>query len=153
MALVWLAAAIAFLVLEVVTVAFFAVFIMVGALAAATAAAMGQAVAVQVGVFAIVSAVGLLAARPPLMAYLRRRAQPQLLSGAQSMIGSEAPVVDAIGGEHQPGHVRLSGENWPAISADGSAIPAGSTVVVEGLRKATLVVRAKNPVVASPAAG
>ena len=143
MALLWLAAAIALVVLEVLTIGFFALFIMFGALAAALVAAMGQSIVVQVVVFAVVSGAGILAARPPLMAYLQRRSHPAVLSGAQGMIGLEAPVVDAIGGEHIPGHVRVSGENWPAISSSGKKIPVGTTVVVEALRNATLVVRTK----------
>jgi membrane protein implicated in regulation of membrane protease activity len=153
MALLWLAAAIALLVLEVLTIAFFALFVMVGALAAALAAQSGQSVVVQVVVFAVVSAIGLVAARPPLMAYLRRRSHPATKSGAHAMIGKEVPVVDTIAGALQPGHVFVSGENWPAVSSDGSPIPAGSTVVVEGLRNATLVVHLKEPVAEASAPG
>ena len=153
MPLVWLAAALALLVLEILTIAFFAIFVMVGALAAALAATLNESPVIQVVVFAVVTAVGLLAARPPIMAYLRRRSQPSLQSGAQSMVGMEVLVVDAIGGEHEPGHVRVSGENWPAVSSDGTPIAEGSTVVVKGLRKATLVVRAKTRMAEGAAPG
>src|SRR5258708_7780281 len=92
--LLWLAAALAALVLEVITVAFFALFVMIGALAAALAASLGASIPVQVVVFAVASGAGLLALRPPLMAYMRRRHAPELLSGAQSMIGQSAPVIE-----------------------------------------------------------
>src|SRR5258708_39985254 len=79
------------------------------------------------------------------MAYMRRGHAPELLSGAQSMIGQSAPVIEEIGGTHRPGHVRIAGESWPAITADDSVIPAGSAIVVEGLRQATLMVRLETP--------
>lgn len=141
---IWLAIALAFGVAEVVTTAFYALFIVIGALAAALAAQLGAPLPVQVIVFAVVSVLGVVAARPSLMSYLEKRRAPELLSGAEGMIGQEAPVIDDIGGPHQPGHVRVAGESWPAISEDGSAVPAGTVVKVVGIRQATLIV---NPVV------
>jgi membrane protein implicated in regulation of membrane protease activity len=152
MALIWLAAALAFAILEVVTLGLFALFAMIAALAAALAAYLGADTPIQVVVFAATSAVGLVAARPPLMAYIRRRRAPELQSGAQGMIGLEAPVVEQIGGRHQPGHVRVHGESWPAVADDDNIIPVGATVMIEALRNATLVVRLTKPAPASPAA-
>ncbi|MDQ6747399.1 MAG: NfeD family protein [Candidatus Dormibacteraeota bacterium] len=140
MPLVWLGIALAFGVGEVLTLAFYALFVVIGAVAAAVAASLGLNLQVQVLVFAVVSILGVVAARPPMMHYLRRRSAPEVRSGAEEMIGREAPVVEAIVGEHHPGHVRIGGENWPAISATGASIPAGSTVRVTGLKQATLVV-------------
>ena len=73
------------------------------------------------------------------MHYLKRGRAPGTRSGAQSMIGQEVPVVEEIQA-HQPGHVRVAGESWPAICADDSTIPVGSTVHVDSLHQATLVV-------------
>jgi membrane protein implicated in regulation of membrane protease activity len=94
-----------------------------------------------------VSIAGVVLARPPLMRYLERRRAPELLSGAEAMIGQEAPVIDDLEGRHHPGHVRVAGESWPAVSEDGGRIPAGSVVKVIALRQATLVV---SPVAAPP---
>jgi membrane protein implicated in regulation of membrane protease activity len=143
---IWLAIALAFGVAEVVTTAFYAIFIVIGALAAALAAQLGAPMPVQVVVFAVVSVLGVVAARPSLMRYLERRRAPELLSGAEGMIGLEAPVIDDIGGTHSPGHVRVAGESWLAVSEHGGAVPAGTVVRVVGLRQATLVV---DPVAAS----
>jgi membrane protein implicated in regulation of membrane protease activity len=139
MTFVWLAVALAFGVAEVLTQAFYAVFIVIGGLAAAIAAQLGVPEVGQVIVFCVVSIAGVLAARPPLMGYLNRNRPPETRSGAQAMIGQEVPVIDEIQAQ-QPGHVRVAGESWPAISADGSSIPVGSTVHVDSLRQATLVV-------------
>lgn len=155
----WLAVALAFGVGEVSTLAFYALFVVLGALAAAAAAQLGLSLAGQVIVFAAVSVLGVLAARPPLMKYLQGRRGPLVLSGAESMIGEEAPVVDAIIDAHHPGHVRLHGENWPALGDGGQSIPAGSTVRVTGLKQATLLVapagaaQTQVPPAGSPAPG
>jgi len=136
----WLAVALAFGVGEVLTLAFYAVFVVVAALAAAAAAQMGLGLEGQVIVFAVVCVLGVVAARPPLMHYLRSRQGPLVVSGAESMIGDEAPVVDDILDAHHPGHVQLHGENWPALSENGKPIHKGSTVRVTGLKQATLLV-------------
>jgi membrane protein implicated in regulation of membrane protease activity len=142
-ALFWLVVALAFGIAEIVTLALYAIFVAVAALAAAVAAALGQAPAVQVLVFAVVGILGMVAARPPLMAYLRRRRAPALLSGAQSMVGQEALVIDTIKGAHEPGHVRVSGESWPAVSQDGDPVAEGSTIKIVAIRQSTLVVKPK----------
>jgi membrane protein implicated in regulation of membrane protease activity len=140
MPLIWLAIVLAFGVGEVLTLAFYAVFPAMGAAAAAVAALMGFSFEGQVVVFAAVSVLGVVAARPPLMSYLKRRQEPEMKSGAEEMIGKEAPVVEDILDAHHPGHVRLHGENWPALSENGKPIHKGSTVRVTALRQATLVV-------------
>jgi membrane protein implicated in regulation of membrane protease activity len=140
MTFVWLAVALAFGVAEMLSLAFYAVFLVVGGLAAAAAAVLGVPPVGQVIVFCLVSVVGVVAARPPLMRYLKHGHPAEIRSGAQAMIGMEAPVVGEIRGAHEPGHVRVAGESWPAISADGSNLAEGSTVRIDSLRQATLVV-------------
>ena len=131
MALVWLAVAIMFGVIEVATVAFFAAFIAAGAAAAAVAALLGAGVAAQVVVFVAVSLLGVLGLRPYALRSLRSHGR-RLVSGAPAMIGQQALVVDEIQGAMQPGHVLISGERWPAVTANGISIAAGQTVVVDG---------------------
>lgn len=140
MALVWIAIALFFAVVEVATVALFASFAAIGAVGAAVAAYAGADLLVQALVFAIVAAAGILLVRPPLMRYLTRRRSPLVLSGAPSMVGMTAQVVDPIRGPHDRGHVRVAGENWPALTRDGAPVGAGRTVRIVDIDKATLVV-------------
>src|ERR1700704_2890653 len=60
----WIIVAIAFAVAEVMTVAFFAVFITVGALAAALVSLLGFDLWVQAIVLGVIGVVGIFAARP-----------------------------------------------------------------------------------------
>ena len=43
-------------------------------------------------------------------------------------VGERALATDPIGDELHPGHVRLAGESWLAISHDGSEIDGDATV-------------------------
>lgn len=140
MPLAWIAVALAFAVVEVATVALFAGFAALAAVGAAIAAFMGADLLVQAVVFAAVSGGGILLVRPWLMRYLARRRSPEVLSGAPGMVGMTALVVDPIAGPHSRGHVRVAGENWPALTADGSPVKAGTTVRIIDIDKATLVV-------------
>ena len=140
MTLVWIAVALAFAIAEVLTVALFAGFVAVGALGAAVAAFLGGDLLSQAVVFALVSILGMAAARPPLLAYLQHRQTPEQASGAAAMIGQTALVVDPIGGPERRGHVRIAGEDWPALTRDGRPLEAGVLVRIVEIRRATLLV-------------
>jgi membrane protein implicated in regulation of membrane protease activity len=136
MAVAWVVFAIALGIAEVLSVAFYAAFLAVGALVAALAAAVGFDVIVQAIVFLVFSLLGIGVVRP----FLVRTRLPRLTSGAPAMIGQSAVVVDPISGTHEPGHVRIAGERWLAVSADGAPIPQGATVYIAEIKGTTLVV-------------
>lgn len=142
MLIFWIVVALAFAVGEVLTTGFFALFLTVAAIGAAVAAVFGLDLLVQGIVFAVLAVAGILVARPPLMAWARRRHRggPVVLSGAQEMIGRTGLVIDSIKGAHQAGHVKIMGERWPAVTADGSPVKEGAEVRVVDIRDATLVV-------------
>ncbi|MDQ6712629.1 MAG: NfeD family protein [Candidatus Dormibacteraeota bacterium] len=136
----WVIVAIAFAVVEVMTVAFFAVFITIGALAAAVASLLNFGLLVQAIVLGVIGIAGILIARPFLVERLHI-GRPTLRSGADSMVGQQAILLEPIGGVGQPGHVKIAGELWPALTDDGSPVAANTLVVVTALRSTTLIVR------------
>ncbi len=140
----WVIVAVAFAVVEVMTVAFFAVFITIGALGAAVVSLLGFGLLVQAIVLGILGVAGMVAgimiARPFLVERLHN-GRPTLRSGADSMVGHQAMLLEPILGVGQPGHVKIAGELWPALTEDGSAVPANTLVVVTALRSTTLIVR------------
>jgi membrane protein implicated in regulation of membrane protease activity len=138
--LIWIAVALVFAIAEVTTVTLVAGFIAVGATGAAVAAFLGGNLPDQAIVFAVVSVLGLAVARRPLLVYLHDRTGPDMASGAAAMIGQTALVVDPIGDAHHRGHVRIAGEDWPALTSDGESVEAGVAVRVVEIRRATLVV-------------
>jgi membrane protein implicated in regulation of membrane protease activity len=136
----WVIVAIVFAVAEVMTVAFFAVFITIGALAAAVVSLLGFGLLVQAIVLGVIGVAGIMVARPFLVERLHM-GRPALRSGADSMVGQQAVLLEPILGVGQPGHVKIAGELWPALTEDGSPVAASTLVVVTALRSTTLIVR------------
>ncbi|TMF55072.1 MAG: NfeD family protein [Chloroflexi bacterium] len=139
----WLIVAGALVVVEILTLAFFAAFIAAAAVGAALAALLGFNPLVQAIVLLVLGVGGIGAARPLLMQALARRREPVLRSGAENMIGQQAILTDPIVDMGHPGHVKIAGELWPAITADGSSVPANTPVVVTALKSTTLIVQAR----------
>jgi len=137
----WVIVAVAFAVAEVMTVAFFAVFISIGALAAALVSLLGFDLWVQAIVLGLIGVVGIVAARPFLVQRLHV-GRHALRSGADSMVGQQALLLEPILGLGQPGHIKIGGELWPALTEDGSPLPATTPVIVTALRSTILIVRA-----------
>jgi membrane protein implicated in regulation of membrane protease activity len=146
----WVIVAIVFAIAEVMTVALFAAFIAVGALGAAVVSLLGFNLLVQAIVLGIIGVVGILVARPYLVERLHI-GRPALRSGADSMVGQQTLLIEPIGGLEQPGHVKIAGEMWPALTEDGSPLPATTPVVVTALRSTVLIVRPV-PKLSSPSA-
>jgi membrane protein implicated in regulation of membrane protease activity len=138
--LFWIVIALVFAIVEVLTVGLVAGFISLGAIGAAIAAFVGDGYISQAVTFAALSILGIAVVRRPLLGYLQQRAGPLVLSGASAMVGQTALVVDPIGGAHERGHVRIAGEDWPALTRDGQHVEAGQSVRVVEIRRATLVV-------------
>jgi len=136
----WVIVAIAFAVAEVLTVAFFAVFITIGALGAAVVSLLGFGLLVQAIVLGVLGVAGIMIARPFLVERLHI-GRPALRSGADSMVGQQAVLLEPILGVGQPGHVKIAGELWPALTEDGSPVAANTLIVVTALRSTTLLVR------------
>ncbi len=145
MLLIWIVVALIFAVAEVATTAFFAAFLAAGAIAAAAVAFAGQGTLTQALAFAAVSLLGIVVARP----WLRRRfnglRRAETLSGAISMTGEVATVVETVVGRQptglrRKGHVRILGEDWPAASSDDSVLSPGTLVQIVGIERSTLVV-------------
>jgi membrane protein implicated in regulation of membrane protease activity len=140
----WLIVAGVLVITEVLTLALFAAFLALGAAGAAIAALLGLPALVDALVFAVVGVGGIVVGRPPMMRALGRRPGPLLRSGADSMIGERAILQEPILGPDRPGHVKIAGELWPALTATGIAVPAGTPIVVRALRSATLIVEVED---------
>lgn len=137
----WVFVAIVFAIAEVMTVALFALFITIGALGAAVASLLGFNLLVQAIVLLVLGVTGIFIARPYLVERLHI-GRASLRSGADSMVGQRTVLTDPIKGNGEPGHVKIAGESWPALTEDGSALPATTPVIVTALRSTILIVRA-----------
>lgn len=139
-ALLWILLGVVLVVAEIFTTTLFVLPLAVGAFAAAGAAALGAPVVAQALVFAVVSAVSLIAVRP----LIRRRRQAALDSavtpfGVQAIEGSDALVLERV--DSAGGLVKIDGELWRARAFDATqAFEPGERVRVIEIKGATAMV-------------
>jgi len=139
----WLVAGLLLVGVEVHTQAFFAIFLALGAFAATIVTALGVDLWIGALVFAAVACAGTLLLRPALKRFSDRHLGPRLtLPGASdNLVGQRALTLDTVGDEHHPGHARLAGERWLAVTAmPGGLLAPQTQVLVIDVRGTTLVV-------------
>ena len=143
MALAWLVLGILLVAVELTHFAFFALFGALGAFAAAIVAWIAPStVPLQVFVAVAVAGLGIWLVRPLISdAFHQRRQHGHVSPGVHGgLVGQEVLTLDAVGDASTPGHVRLAGERWLAVSGGDLAIPAGTKVIVTAVAGTTLVV-------------
>ena len=137
---VWLLVAVALVVAELLTLQFVALYLAVGAVAAAVAGGLGAGVGIQLAVFAVVSVGSLLLTRRPLRHALSKT--PPVVTNAPTVVGKRAVVTRPIlPGPGSRGQVRVGTEEWSARGEAENAIDEGVTVDVIAIDGVTLVVR------------
>jgi membrane protein implicated in regulation of membrane protease activity len=143
--ILWLAITVAFITLEVHTGAFYAVFVAVGAAAAAVTDLLGGSLWLQGILFGILTIGGWALVRPWLRARFDRSVPIVKFRGIQAsadgLVGQPAMTVDTVGDEHHPGHALFAGERWLAVTDTLEPLPAQVPVVVVAVRGTTLLVR------------
>jgi membrane protein implicated in regulation of membrane protease activity len=137
---IWLIIAFVFVIIEVNSLAFYALFAAIGAGAASLTAAFTGEIGIQIAVFAAVSLAGVTMVRRLVTGALSDGNRPSLVSGAAGMVGQHATVVRQVKGPHHPGTVHARGEDWPAISYEEEALEPGEVVLVVELDRTRLVV-------------
>ena len=135
--IIWLIAAAALGVAEMLTTTLALGLIAVGAVAAAVTEAIGGAPLAQLVVFVAVSLAGIVLIRPIALRRLGRRTT--FRTGTAALVGQTGYVLADI--SPQAGRIRIGGEEWSARPYDEiSVIPAGSTVDVLQIKGATALV-------------
>ncbi len=138
--LLWIVLGVVLAVAEIFTTTLFLLMFAAGAVAAAGAAGLGAPVPVQALVFAVVSALSVVAIRP----VIRRHGQDAVTGGdtpfgVQAIEGSDALVLERVDADH--GMVKIDGEVWSARSFDGTeTYQPGDHVRVIKVRGATALV-------------
>lgn len=143
--LCWLVALVVFLIVEGATVGLVSIWFAAGSLAALLLSLAVDNIWAQFAVFLAVSAVCILALRPLSRKYLKKDYQA---TNADRAVGSVGIVTETIDNLDATGAVQLEGKVWTARSADGSAIPAGSKVLVDHIEGVKLLVRPVQPAAA-----
>jgi membrane protein implicated in regulation of membrane protease activity len=138
MALLWLLVAVGLAVAEVFTGTFVLIMLAAGGLAAAATAALGGEIWAQGLVFAIVSALALIVARPAIKRHLDTSG-PDAQIGLAAIEGSTCVVLEHVDADH--GLVKIEGETWRARSYDGTQeFEPGERVRIIEVKGATAMV-------------
>ena len=134
----WLGAAVLFGIVEALTAGLVSIWFAAGAVAGLIAAWLGAGVAVQVVLFAVVSAAALAVTRPLVRRYAAGKAVPTNLD---RVLGDTGRVTETIDNARSAGAVYVDGKTWTARSDDGAVIPQGTTVKILRMEGVTLFVK------------
>ena len=134
---IWLIAAAALGVAEMLTTTLALGLIALGALAAAVTETIGGPPLLQLAVFVAVSLAGIVLIRPLALRRLKRRTT--FRTGTAALVGQTGYVLADV--SPHAGLIRIGGEEWSARPYDEiSVIPAGSAVDVLQIKGATALV-------------
>ncbi len=136
--IVWLVIAVAFGVLESVTVALVSVWMAVGAILAGIAAAFEVSLLGQILVFLLSSAILLLLTAPLSRKF---RNQEKTSTNADRLLGQEGVVLTVIDSVENKGSVKVMGQIWSASAQ--TTIEEGERVVVKAIEGVHLMVEKK----------
>ena len=139
--MVWLALFILLLIIEIATMGLTTIWFAGGALAAFIAGLLGCGLAVQIGLFLVISVLLFVFTRPIAVQYFNQDRQK---TNADRLTGQEALVTEAIDTLQAQGTVVVNGQEWSAKTneTDGK-IAKGSVVVIDEIQGVKLVVREK----------
>lgn len=135
--LLWLIWSVVCLLSELTSGDFYLVCSSIGALAAMVGALLGLPFWGQVFLWVAASLVCILFLRPPLLKRMHGKAERK--SNADALIGRRGTVIETIPtGGH--GYVKIDGDEWRSVSADGAEIACGTTVTVVSRESIVLTV-------------
>lgn len=139
---VWAIIAVVSLILELFSGDFFIMCFAIGAAVSLLCALCGLSLTAQIIFFSVASVLSVLFVRPVALKYFHRN-DPQRASNADALLGREGRVSQTIvaGGD---GRVAIDGDDWKAVSADGSAIAQGTPVRVVGRESIIITVETIN---------
>ena len=137
---IWLIVAILLLIFEIFSATFGAICFAIGAGFSALAAGLGANVTWQIIIFVVVSLLTFIFLRPVVMRFLDRKSK-DVKTNADAIIGRKGVVSERIDAEQHTGRVAIDGDDWKAVSEDGSVIEKGTTVEIVKLDSIIVTVK------------
>lgn len=137
---IWLIAAIVLVIVEICTAGFGSICFAIGAGLAALAAGLGAGATWQIVIFAVVSLLTFIFLRPIVMRFLESKSK-DVKTNADALVGRKGVVSERIDAEQHTGRVAIDGDDWKAVSEDGSVIEKGTTVEIVKLDSIIVTVR------------
>ena len=136
--LLWTLVCVVALILEVSSGTFYLMCFAIGAVGAVMVSLMGTPLWLQVLVFSAISAVSVFCVRP-LLGKCLQPVQKERLSNASALVGRQGVVIEPISAERS-GYVRVDGDEWRAVTADGTMIERGVNVRIIAMNSIVVTV-------------
>ena len=126
---IWLIAAIVLVIIELLTAGFGVICFAIGALFSALVAYFTPNILWQLLTFAVVSLLAFFFLRPVFIKFLDKKTK-DVKTNADALIGRVGIVSEIIDTDKNTGRVAIDGDDWKAVSADGSVINKGEKVKI-----------------------
>jgi len=140
---IWLIVAIVLVIIELLTAGFGVICFAVGAGFSALAAGLGVGLTWQILIFVVVSLLTFIFLRPIALRFLNKKSK-DVKTNADALVGRKAVVSERIDASQQSGRVAVDGDDWKAVSEDGSIIEKGTLVEIVKLDSIILTVKTPN---------
>ena len=125
----WLIIAIVLLIVEILTAGFGTICFAIGAVFSAVASALNARLEWQIVIFVVVSLLTFIFLRPVVILFIEKKSK-DVKTNAEAIIGRRGVVSEQIDAEQHTGRVAIDGDDWKAVSEDGSVIEKGSDVEI-----------------------
>ncbi len=135
----WIILAIVCLIIELSSFDFYLTCVAVGALGGMVASWLGLPIWAQWLLWAVVAVASVCWLRPVLTKHLHKKGGKRK-SNADALLGRRGVVTEAIA-ENGTGYVKIDGDEWRSLSADGQSIAKDTNVEVVSRESITLTVR------------
>ena len=136
----WLIAAIVLVIVEICTAGFGALCFAIGAAFSALVSGLGGSLTWQIVTFAVVSLLTFIFLRPVVMKFLDKKSK-DVKTNAEAIIGRKGIVSERIDALQHTGRVAIDGDDWKAVSEDGSVIEKGADVEIVKLDSIIVTVK------------
>ena len=137
---IWLIVAILLVIFEICSATFGAICFALGAGFSALAAGLGANITWQIVIFAVVSMLTFIFLRPIVIRFLDKKSK-DMKTNADALVGRKAIVSERIDAAQHTGRVAIDGDDWKAVSEDGSVIEKGTEVEIVKLDSIILTVK------------
>ena len=136
----WLIAAIVLVIVEICTAGFGALCFALGAAFSALVSGLGGSFTWQILAFVVVSLLTFIFLRPVVVRFLDKKSK-DVKTNAEAIIGRKGIVSERIDASQHTGRVAIDGDDWKAVSEDGSVIEKGTDVEI--IKRDSIIVTVK----------
>lgn len=123
---IWIIVALIFFIMEIFTPGFAVACLSIGAIGSAIASACDLGFKYQILVFAIMTLLAFVLVRPVVLKLFHNKSK-EVLTNVDALVGKHAIVSEEI----KPvvgGRVKIDGDDWKAVTLDGSPVEVGKVV-------------------------